>query len=318
MRTCSLRTCAILAAVALGLGGCARPDLERSLRQAALRNSASAPTVLAAYQPWFGHPAHIDVGYSTQDRVVLEKQVERAQELGISGFVVNWYGQRNPFEDRSYAMLQEVAAGHGFRVALMYDEDRRDPEQATENAIRDLQYAYERYIGPQAIVPTSSYLTHDGRPVIFIFPKGKQTDWRQVRQALAQWPAPPLLIYKFSRTDFEEEFDGFYAWVHPGDKGWQPDGSNWGRSYLESFYQTMNSRYRNKIIVGAAWPGFDDSQASWGLNRRMDHRCGRTFQESLRVFRRHHNDSNPLPFLMIVTWNDYEEGTAIERGLARC
>ena len=80
----------------------------------------------------------------------------------------------------------------------------------------------------------------------------------------------------------------------------------------------MSGKYPEKITVGAAWPGFDDTRASWSRNRRMNARCGRTFEESLRAFRRYYNDQHPLPFLMIVTWNDYEEGTAIERGLSRC
>jgi hypothetical protein len=36
------------------------------------------------------------------------------------------------------------------------------------------------------------------------------------------------------------------------------------------------------------------------------------------MYRRYYDDSHPLPFLMIATWNDYEEGTAIEQGLASC
>ena len=27
---------------------------------------------------------------------------------------------------------------------------------------------------------------------------------------------------------------------------------------------------------------------------------------------------DPFPFLMIETWNDYEEGTAVERGIPNC
>lgn len=321
MRTRPLPLLAFLAALALvvGLGGCTRPDLHKTLRASTTRlTQQNGPAVLAAYQPWFGRPGHIDVGYSSQDRVVLERQVEQALQLGISGFVVNWYGPRLAFEDQSYALLQEVAAGRGFQVALMYDEDSRDPARATENAIRDLQYAYRRYISPQAEVSSANYLRYQGRPVVFIFPKGKATDWRRVREALQSWETPPLLIYKYSPTDFAQEFDGFFAWVHPGNKGWQPDGSNWGRSYLETFYRRMKTDYRGKIAVGAAWPGFDDSRASWSLNRRMDPRCGRTFEESLRIFRRFYDHADPLPFLMIVTWNDYEEGTAIEGGRAPC
>ena len=44
----------------------------------------------------------------------------------------------------------------------------------------------------------------------------------------------------------------------------------------------------------------------------------RTFEQSLRVFRRYYTPEHPLPFLMIDTWNDYEEGTAIENGTTGC
>ena len=91
-----------------------------------------------------------------------------------------------------------------------------------------------------------------------------------------------------------------------------------GEDYLENFYVTMKNKFPNKIAVGAAWPGFNDSRASWSRNRKMDSRCGRTFEDSLRVFRRYYDNDHPLPFLMVVTWNDYEEGTAIESGYANC
>ena len=70
--------------------------------------------------------------------------------------------------------------------------------------------------------------------------------------------------------------------------------------------------------MGAAWPGFDDRKASWSENRFMDSRCGKTFEESLRLWRKFYSSSDPLPFLLVVTWNDYEEGTAIERGTGTC
>ena len=87
---------------------------------------------------------------------------------------------------------------------------------------------------------------------------------------------------------------------------------------MQDFYTRMSSQYPNKIAVGAAWPGFNDTRASWSQNRHMSDRCGRTFEESVRLFRRYYNDSRQLPFLMIVTWNDYEEGTAIEHGINAC
>lgn len=276
------------------------------------------PVLLAGYQAWFGVPGHIDVGYSSVDRVVLEKQVLKAKEMGISGFVVNWYGPSKDFEDRAYSLLTQAAAQHDFKVALMYDEETGDKEQATRAAIDDLQYAYIRYIGPTANVTREAYLTWQGRPVIFIFPKTGRTDWKRVREALDNWEQKPLLVYKDHGAAHGDGFDGYYAWVSPGQKGWAKDGSNWGQEYLEGFYKQMAEKHPQKLIIGAAWPGFDDSKASWTQNRKMDGRCGKTFDDSLRVFRRFFNEEKPLPFLMINTWNDYEEGTAIERGIDRC
>jgi len=309
----------LLAAVllALGIAGCvAHKDIHQTLRSS-FHPPEGSPVLLAAYQPWFGRPGHINVGYSSQDRVVLANQITKAKTLGIGGFVVNWYGPRKDFEDRSYALLQQLAGENDFKVALMYDDPDDRPGDLTADTISDLQYAYEHYIARNSTVPSSVYLRYNGHPVIFIFPKSGNTDWKRVREAMNSWPEQPLLLYRDINQKYAASFDGFYAWVKPS-KQWSADGSDWGRDYLESFYAKMKSKYPDKLAVGAAWPGFDDSQASWTKGRRMDARCGKTFQDSLRVFRRYYNDQQPLPFLMIVTWNDYEEGTAIEKGLQGC
>ncbi len=107
--------------------------------------------MLAAYQPWFGNPSHIDVGYSSHDPNVLRSQISRAREMNISGFVVNWYGPRKEFNDRSFALLEKAAADDGsFKVAAQYDEAVDHPGYATDAVIVDLQYLYDRYIGPGA------------------------------------------------------------------------------------------------------------------------------------------------------------------------
>ena len=292
--------------------------MRASLAQNSFVGGSGEPAMIAVYLPWFGQPDHINVGYSAQDRVALGKQVEQAKQLGIAAFVVNWYGQHHEFEDKAYSLMQQVAAENSFKVAIMYDENDTEPAGETDAVISDLQYAYDHYIGPKATVPREAYLDFQGRPLIFIFPKGGHTDWARVRQTVNLWEDPPLLIMKDIHPDLANDFDGFYAWVNPGKEGWQSNGSNWGETYLDNFYKTMAADYPNKIAVGAAWPGFDDSKASWSQNRKMDYRCGRTFSDTLRLFRRYYDQQRPLPFLMIETWNDYEEGTAIERGVPTC
>ncbi len=272
--------CALLLAIA----GCHHADIHQTL-QSSFRAPEGGPVLLAAYQPWFGRGNHMNVGYSSQDATVLQRQIADARNLGIRGFVVNWYGPRKEYEDRSYALLQQQAARTDFQVAIMYDEDVDDPGQSTDKVVVDLQYAYDRYISPHADETRNAYLRYNGRPVIFIFPKGSSTDWNRVRQLTNSWEDPPLLIYKDANDRYASAFDGFYAWVQPGEHGWASDGSNWGRDYLDAFYSRMSGKYPDKIAIGAAWPGFDDSRASWSRNRHMSARCGRTFEESLRSFR---------------------------------
>ena len=296
--------------------GCNRANM-REVVQKNVPETDGYPKLLADYQPWFGDPNHINVGYNSQDPAVLRKQIREAKDMGIYAFAVDWYGDRQPFLDRSYSLLQQIASQEKFHVALMYDETQEDNGQATEDALSALDKAYKSYIGPTAPA-RDAYLLYKGRPVIFIFPKNGHTNWDEVRQAVNSWESPPWLIYKDDPPpQYAKDFDGQYAWVHPSH-GWAQDGSDWGRQYLENFYVKMKTKYPNEIAVGGAWPGFDDSRASWSLNRHIDARCGQTFSDTLSLFRKYYDDAHPLPFIMIATWNDYEEGTAIEAGIPHC
>ncbi|HEY6248901.1 MAG TPA: hypothetical protein VI685_03010 [Candidatus Angelobacter sp.] len=300
----------------LPAGGCAKANMKESL--AMMQAPEGRPQLLAIYEPWFGQKDHINVGYSSHDAVVIRQQIAKARELNISGFVVNWYGPRKEFEDRSYGLLQQAAHESSFKVAVQYDEAVDHPGYATDAVIVDLQYLYDKYISPTAGLSREAYLRYNGKPVVFIFPKDASTDWSRVREVTQGWPDPPLLIYKDESSKYFNAFDGFYPWVQPGKAGWAPDGSNWGEDYLQYFYSDMSRRHPDKIAVGAVWPGFDDSKASWSRNRHMANRCGRTFSDGLRVFHRYYDSQNSPPYLLIETWNDYEEGTAIERGINQC
>src|SRR5882757_9344785 len=206
--------------------GCTQTNLHHALRQNVPANTA--PTkLLAVYEPWFGHPQHIDVGYSSQDPVVIKKQIEQAKNLGITGFVVDWYGDREPFLDKSYALIQSIAAKQDFSVAMMFDETNQPAEQATDDALAAFEKFHQKYLAVDA-QGRKAYLEYRGQPVIFIFPKGGHTDWKRVRAETNRWTSPPLLIHEYAPGASDEIFDGFYAWINPGKKGWALDGSNWG------------------------------------------------------------------------------------------
>ena len=269
---------ALLALIAAGLGCSSKSgpkaDFDPTLREN-FQVPSNSPKLLAAYQPWFGHPGHINVGYNSQDPVVLQKQITQAKSLGIEGFVVNWYGQHHTFEDHAYAALQQTAAENTFQTAVMYDEDTQDPENSTSVVIEDLQYASDHYMGPKAAT-RNAYLRFDGHPLIFIFPKGTFTDWNRVRQAVSQWDEQPLLIYKDIPRRYAQAFDGFYAWVNPGKPGWQHRWLELGRGIPQDFLLAdeqrvpQQTRHRCGLAGLQRFESFLEPQPAHGCALRKD------------------------------------------------
>jgi hypothetical protein len=104
--------------------------------------------------------------------------------------------------------------------------------------------------------------------------------------------------------------DGSYSWV-------MPQMPNFGLDYLSSFYDTGRSFPRIET-VGAAYKGFNDALAAWGSGRAMDQQCGQTWLQTFARINSLYNSGKQLPYLQLVTWNDYEEGTEIESGIDNC
>lgn len=307
------RTSALIATILLLFRGCSGPSQPVQLKYKA---EGKNPVLLAVYEAWFGEPNHISVGYSSHDPDEIRKQIDDAKAMGISAFVVDWYGDRDQYIDQSYALLQKQAAKNKFKIAMMYDQSNEE-DGATDEIIADFTMFHDTYLQPNS-PGHDAYLTFDGRPVIFVFPHGKSADWDKVRAVVNRWNVAPLLIDENVPGQHADAFDGFYPWINPGPQGWSADGANWGDQYLAYFYQTMGAKYPDKMIVGGAWAEFNDSKASWGLNRHISARCGQTLQDTFNFWRKIYPPDQIIPFILIETWNDYEEGSDIEPGLPTC
>ena len=104
-------------------------------------------------------------------------------------------------------------------------------------------------------------------------------------------------------------------WSEGLDGGWQ----QLGRAIPEQFLSNDAGQISwIRSSLAARGSSFDDSKASWGLNRHISARCGQTFTDTFNFWRKEFPADDPIPFVMIETWNDYEEGTAIEHGIPTC
>ena len=277
--------------------------------------SGATTKVYAHVMPWFGGSNHMNVGYASNDPAQVREQVAAMRARGIDGVIIDWYGRNFSREDQAtYYFKQEgERLGGSFKFAVMEDVGALRNCAATKGCsvttemISDLNYAYSNYM------KSSAYMRIDGRPVVFFFGVGAVSiDWNRVRSSVL---GNPLFI--------RQNAGGFTDWQSNGSFGWvsidRDDPYNIGLSYLDGFYST-GIKYSTKKTFGAVYKGFDDSLAAWHPTpfRLMKQNCGQTWLATWEQVNKHYSSSRQLPNMQLVTWNDYEEGTALETGIDNC
>jgi hypothetical protein len=264
--------------------------------------------ILVRWMPWFGGGKHADVGYNSDDQNQIRRQVDDMISRGIDAAVVDWYGKEDGFKDRATERLLGEAERRGgsFSVALSVDKGTlKNCGDCTNELIEEMNYAARKY------EQSPAYLRFNGRPAVFFFGLEKSNlDWDRVHR---EAEGRPLLFIRNSGAFRLGYNEGAYSWIAPETV---KPGDPLGMEYVERFYNA--SRSSNKITVGSAYKGFDDSIAGWGKNRQIPQRCGETWLDTFAEAGRFYSSSHQLPALLIPTWNDYEEGTEIETGIGNC
>ena len=270
---------------------------------------AGASTKIYAHLvPWFGQPNHMNVGYSSTDPAQVKRQITDMISRGIDGIIIDWYGPNNSIDQATQLVMREAESRLGFTFALIVDKgaiqsDSCSTCSAQEILVRQLQYLERTYFSSPA------YLMIAGHPVVsnFDIDLFYSIDWNGAQAALA---TRPTFIFQNNGGFSHVVSGGSYAWVMPAT-------SDYGATYLESFYDT-GLLFPDEVTAGAAYKGFDDSLAAWGSKRTMAQQCGQTWLQTFSTINRAHGSVHQLPILQLATWNDYEEGTEIESGIDNC
>lgn len=191
----------------------------------------------------------------------------------------------------------------------------------------------------------NAYFKANGRPVVQMFPdegvipaSGPAPSWADVWVQIGNWNnnlpqncafAPynanngiPLMVFEDGGGFSHQDSSGSFYWVTPAGTDPATDqfvtnispASTGGT--LDNFFVTAQ-QYASEQVWGAGFKGFNSSLAQWGQDRIMDQSCGQTWIQSLTESNQFYASSG-LPYLQIVTWNDYNEGTEIESGIDNC
>jgi hypothetical protein len=255
----------------------------------------------------------MDVGYASDSGDQVHAQVQDMMSRGISGAIADWHGLSNASAEAATQLLKKEAESSGgqFEFAIMEDKSSLGSAavsngcDVTDQLISDLNYIASQYESSPA------YIKVNGRPVVYFFDVDAfYIDWNRV---LASITGNPLVLIRGANGFTRTTADGGYSWI--GIQHADPFDPELGLQ--DSFFQAAQQASQ-RLAIGTAFKGFNDTLAAWGTNRVIDQDCGQTWLQSLHEIGKFYSSGNQLPAMQIATWNDYEEGTSIETGIDNC
>jgi hypothetical protein len=290
--------------------------------------------------------SHIQVGYNSNDPATVRAQMNDMSARGFRGPIIDWYGPKKTIAEQTSQLVRQELESRcsggvcDMQFALTEDQGSlacpqngggTDQTNCVLAALdSDFDYMNVNYF------PSPAYLRIDGntmkpsvqgRPVVFFFVcescyANPTPNWSYIfgqlrAHVMSYTSGDPLIWFVFRNSGgfSHVESDGGFAWVNHY-------GSNdpYGLVYLDNFYD-VSLKYPTKQTWGAAWKGYDNSLAPWKPALSLTpQQCGNTWVQTWAEMTHNgdYSSSRQLPFLQVVTWNDYEEGTEIETGIDNC
>lgn len=283
----------------------------------ALLYSGATTKIYAHLLGWFGNSGHMNVGYTSSDPAQVGRQVTDMISRGLNGAILDWYGPNEPTVNGTALALRTAAEAHpGFEFAIMedvgslFDAAKANGCDVTTQLLNDLTYINTQF------APSPAYMKVSGRPVILFFGvDAYYIDWQQVRSQVTN---NPLLLFRDADGLTRPISDGAFQWEDISADAFHPASPNPFDPQLgsqDAFYQAnQNGRFE----IGSVYRGFNDSLAPWGIDRFVQPRCGQTWLDTFSEINKFYSANRQLPALQMVSWNDYDEGTAVETGIDNC
>lgn len=302
--------------------------------------------VICEYQPWFGLSSHASVGYNENNPATVRSQNSFMIREGCDVNLVDFYGSVDPNQSFNLATTNAVFAdlnsrsGYPLKFGIMEDKgsliSRCPPSNQTESAtlaclenalMYDMDYINTQYAS------SGVYFVDNGSPVVFSFvttsvwPILTAADWDAIWSAVKSYTdlyaVPFKYIHQFGSFTTASYDNGRFAWVQPPtysstQQFWWGSSTSLSPTYLDNFY-SAGLGHPSQLTIAGIWKGFDDNHASWGANRVIAQQCGQVLLNTANEISKYFGGTNaPLPYVQVVTWNDYEEGTAVENGIDNC
>jgi len=206
---------------------------------------------------------------------------------------------------QTFGRLRDINEDFSYTFSVSYDDQGMNNQTTAESKLAELR---------DLILPnTDNYQYRSDRPVIWIWNYGDYLTASEYQSAINNvfTESDPVILWNEIDASAELFASSFYPWV----QGFSSDGSNWGESYLNWYYSTIQGKSTLDFATGAVWPGFDERSCSWGVQERwIDRQNGYVYNQTWNKIDLY-NGTLPLEWVLVETWNDWNEGTVIEPGI---
>jgi len=302
--------------------------------------------LICEYQPWFGSSNHKSVGYNENSPATVASQNSFMLAEGCDINLVDYYGSLDAKQSFNLTTTNAVfadlngRAGYPLKFGIMEDKGALkstcptsgQTESATVTCLQNALTTEMDYINTH-YAKSPAYWTDAGQPVVAYF--GGKVDWpiltsadwdsiwSTVKAHTDTYSTPFKYIFQFGAFTANAYDGGRYGWLQPPaysstQQFWWGSNSRASPLYLDNLY-SAGLNHPSQLTIGSLYKGFDDSSASWSANRVIAQQCGQVLLKTANEISKYFGGANPqIPYVQVITWNDYEEGTATEEGIDNC
>lgn len=263
---------------------------------------------------WFGPSdhSHPKAQYDSADPATIKRQFDELQSWGVSGVILDWYGPYwRHIDTVGGRMLAECEAR---KMSFSLGVDQGAISKKTESTGHKEFLALMDYAAT-FFFKSPAYMQIDGKGVVFEFgmetlPTADQIDWNAV---VAKYPDKHFIHRNVG--GFALAGSGAYAWL---DKG---------IPYLQDYYKRAHDPSQTKLCFGSLFTGFDNRKLKadgtlvtpdtpvWGALNVIPQDHGQTFLNTVDEANKFLAAGGKLTGVVINTYNDWEEGSAVEGGI---
>lgn len=257
---------------------------------------------------WWGGTSHPNIGVNVTDPVYIQKTVRDMHERGIDACSLLWHGSQSR-EHQSALLMKPETEKQGMKFLIMIGSStptlKLPPKDHPEVSDADravvliniLDFLRDNFFHSPAYLRDAS-----GKPILMFFGVSG-VDWNAVRAHVALMGADGPSLWFRQEADYAPRSyaDGYFGWTSCNE-AWVTRLKSLGKPFMLG----QVARFDNTIAVAPV-------KCTWGAGhpRQLMSSGGRLLASQLALARLHPD----IPYAHFATWNDYQEGSALEPGL---